>query len=101
MEVLPELEGVDQGTTIGALDPKAFRHLFASIVATQAGFAENAHGIGKLLADRNCRGRPLVTAKLVAGGDPDNPLLKDMARDLASFWLLFLPERIKTCQQKY
>jgi hypothetical protein len=44
VEVLLELENVDQGAAVRALDPQALGHVFTSIEAAEAGFAENTHG---------------------------------------------------------
>jgi hypothetical protein len=48
VEVLLEFEGVDEGPTIWTFHPEALGHIFTSIKAAEAGFAENAHGNWKV-----------------------------------------------------
>ena len=76
VEILLKFQQVDQSTTVRALEPEAFRHVFTSIKAAQARFTENAHGFGKLLSVTGYRGGNPVAAKLVGRMHDDNPLLK-------------------------
>lgn len=44
--ILMQLQVVDHRAAIRALVPHAFGHVISAVVAAQAGFAENSHGIG-------------------------------------------------------
>jgi hypothetical protein len=100
VEILLELQHVDHRPAIRAFHPEAFRHVFTSIKGAQAGFAENAHGIGKLLGGASRRGGGLVGAKLAAGMAGDNPLLKDLHAARGIFRIAIVPERQQNLPRK-
>jgi hypothetical protein len=71
MKVLLQLDRVNHRTAIRALDPKAFRHVFAAVFSAQAGFVENAHGVEKFLSLKRRVDR-IATATLNTTRHPDN-----------------------------
>jgi hypothetical protein len=100
LEILLELQGVDHRPAVGAFHPEAFRHVFTSIKAAQAGFAENAHGIGKLIDVASCRGSGLAGATLAAAMAGDNPLLKDLHPAAGIFRIAFVRETQQNLPRK-
>ncbi len=93
VEVLLEFQSVNHCSTIWTFNPEAFRHVITSIKAAQAGFAKNAHGIGKLLDGTSPRGGGLVGATLAAGMAGDNPLLKVLRPACGIFKVAIIRER--------
>lgn len=78
MVILPELERMDQSIAVRTLRPLPFRHVFTPVMSAQAGFAEYAHGSGKLLAKAKHDGKRRVAMRLATAMEHDNPHLKDL-----------------------
>ena len=78
VKILFQLQGMNQRAAVGAFRPKSFGHVFTSVMAAQARFAENSHKGWKLRSLTSGLDGLVQAAKLITCGDHDNPLLKDL-----------------------